>query len=483
MERPRATLQRRLTLLVGGVGLVLAGVITGLGFTVADFRDHVNRRDDLIPAATDAAALSGTILDLLADLDEPGGAGDDRATELRVARQRTSVLVGRLERELADHPLLAAEVETLRSELLGLQTAMASRALLTSLAEQADSLTAAIADTVAEVPDDAHDRWTAFQISVLLASGTALVLLVVGAVALRRWVVVPVKRLAADVAIVAEGDYDHELRADGAAELGQLAVSVSRMRDRFLAERHRAVSADEAVADEAPAVTALRTLLAAREADPPPGATVAGGLLPAEGVLAGDWYDVSTRDGELVVCVGDVCGHGVDAGVLAVRTKFALLDALDLGLTPTDALDHAARRFGRDDTFVTALVAVVDPRTGWCRYASAGHNPALVVRRDGTVDELPRTGPLIGLAAGDRPDVEARLEPGELFIAYTDGVVEARDEGGRQLLLAGLRDAVLEHATDEPDRIVDVVLAKVLAHCSGRCTDDATIVVVRRDAT
>jgi serine phosphatase RsbU (regulator of sigma subunit) len=204
-------------------------------------------------------------------------------------------------------------------------------------------------------------------------------------------------------------------------------------------------------------------------------------LLPAEGVLAGDWYDIASRDGELVVAIGDVCGHGVDAGVLAVRTKFALLDSIDLGLEPSAALDLAARRFGRDDTFVTALLAVIDVRSGRCRYASAGHNPALLLRADGHIDHLARTGPLIGLADGPRPTAEMAVGPGDLLVVYTDGVVEARDDGRQQLLVDGLEETLLEHRDAEPERITELVLAKVLAHCGGRCTDDATVVVVRVD--
>ncbi|HJR25636.1 MAG TPA: PP2C family protein-serine/threonine phosphatase, partial [Acidimicrobiales bacterium] len=120
-------------------------------------------------------------------------------------------------------------------------------------------------------------------------------------------------------------------------------------------------------------------------------------------------------------------------------------------------------------------------RTGRCRYASAGHNPALVVRAGGTVEQLPRTGPLIGLADGPRPTARTTLGPGDLLVAYTDGVVEARDDAGGQWQLDGLGPALLDCRTEHPAKIVEVVLADVLSHCGGRCTDDATVVVVRFD--
>ena len=478
MTRPRSTLQRRLRLLIGGVGLVLVLVITVLGLAVAGFRDDVNRRDDLIPAATDAAELSGILIDQLSELDRPPESAPVQAAELRVARQRTAVLVGRLERELAGRPDLAAAVDAFRDELLRWQREPSRPALL-SLVAEADELTRSIASDVEDVAADAKTSRELFLWSVVGAAAVCLVLLGVGAWALHLWVIIPVRRLAEEVSTVADGAYDRPLGSGGGRELAQLAESVSRMRDGILAERDLAVRAVESVDQQAPAVAALRTLLAPREATPPPGLAAAGALLPAEGLLAGDWYDVARRDDELVIAIGDVCGHGVEAGVLAVRTKFALLDAIDAGLEPDAALALAAKRFGRNDTFVTALVAAVDVRTGECRYASAGHNPALVVRADGAVEQLPRTGPLIGLADGPRPLARTTLGPGDLLIAYTDGVVEARDTEGEQWRLESLEPVLLEHRTDDPDRIAEVVLAQVLAHCGGRCADDATVVVVR----
>ncbi len=480
--------------------VALVGVIALLAVTVAEFRDDVNRREDLIPAAVDTAELSRIVVDQLAALDDPRAGVDEEAEGYRLARQRAAVLVGRLERELADRPVLAAELDDLRDDLLTWQAAVtstalatgtrpgalpdpdvsAARAALTELVRQAESLTGAIATAVEDVAGDADQSRERFVWSVATAAGGALLLLLLGATALRRWVVVPVRRLSEDVSTVAAGDYDHPLRSNGGQELAQLAADVARMRDRFLSERDRATRADEAVDQQLPAVAALRTLLAPRVADPPPGLAVAGALLSAEGVLAGDWYDIAARDGELVVAIGDVCGHGVDAGVLAVRTKFALLDSIDLGLAPAAALDLAARRFARSDTFVTAFLAVIDPASGRCQYASAGHNPALIVRTDGTTVELPRTGPLIGFVDGPRPTVEVALHLGDLLVAYTDGVVEARDDARQQLLVEGLEAVVVQNREESPERITEAVLAQVLAHCGGRCTDDATVVVVRR---
>lgn len=326
--------------------------------------------------------------------------------------------------------------------------------------------------------DDADERDRLLR-AVAAAVVLAVVLLVIGALALRKVVIRPVRRLSSDVAKVVEGAFDHPIHGDGSRELAELSQSVTRMRDRILSERDHARRADDAVDQQAPAVAALRTLLAPRLAACPPELDAAGALVPADGTLAGDWFDIAARPNGIVVAIGDVCGHGIDAGMLAVRTKFALLDAIDLGLHPEAALELASSRFGRDDTFATAMVAEVDLLAGTCRYASAGHTPLLLVRSDGTVERLERTGPLIGLAHGPRPNASVALQPGDTLVLYTDGVVEARPRGGTQFLEARLLALRNEGTGQGAGAVTEAILAAVVSHCAGVCPDDATIAVIR----
>lgn len=298
------------------------------------------------------------------------------------------------------------------------------------------------------------------------------------AVAMRRLVVSPLHRLATDVAEVAGGDFAHPIRGERSRELEELADSVDRMRSRILNERDHAQRAIDAMDQQAPALAALRTLLNPREDGGPAGIDVAGALVPADGVLAGDWYDIVARPNGVVVALGDICGHGVDAGLLAVRTKFALLDAIQLGLHPAAALELASSRFGTTETFATAVVAEIDLQAGVCRYASAGHTPILLMRRTGEVEELPRTGPLLGMAEGPRPNASVPVHPGDTIILYTDGVIEARPVGGEQFRIDRLLELARDRQPADPARFSQTVLEAVVDHCGGRCPDDATIAVI-----
>jgi serine phosphatase RsbU (regulator of sigma subunit) len=491
MPGTRPTLTQRLFLRVGGIAGLLVLVIVALVVAAIGFRDDANERERLLPASADAVELSGLLAARLEASTDPGGAPAG-SEGLRDERQRIDLLLGRIEGELAGEEALLAELGELRADIVGWQAAESSTAtagdpaapdevrdLLAAAVGRADDLSAAITDRISDSASDA--RWSRawFLRAVAAAVLLALVLLVVGTLALRRVVTRPVRRLSSDVAAVAEGAFDHPIRGDGSRELADLAQSVTRMRDRILSERDNARRADEAVDQQAPAVAALRTLLSPRLAACPPELDAAGALVPADGTLAGDWFDIAARPNGIVVAIGDVCGHGIDAGLLAVRTKFALLDAIDLGLHPEAALELASARFGRDDTFATAMVAEVDLLAGTCRYASAGHTPLLLLRGDGSIERLERTGPLIGLAQGPRPNASVALQPGDMLVLYTDGVVEARPRGGTQFLESRLLDLLNESASQSAGAVAESILAAVVSHCAGVCPDDATIAVIR----
>lgn len=352
-------------------------------------------------------------------------------------------------------------------------------ALLADLMERADDAPNGLTDRIEAAAQEAETSQTWLLRAAAAAVLLGALLLWSTAVALRRLVVQPIRQLSEDVAEVARGDFGHPIRGERSRELNELADSVSRMRARILSERDHAQRAIDAMDQQAPALAALRTLLEPREDAVSNGMDVAGALVPADGLLAGDWFDITARSSSAVIALGDVCGHGVDAGLLAVRTKFALLDAIDLGLHPAAAIELASNRFGRSDTFATTVVAEIDVKAGVCRYASAGHTPILLLREGEDVIELPRTGPLLGMAHGPRPNASVPVQAGDTLILFTDGVIEARPSSGDQFMVDRLVSLVGEHPEAGAAELSQLVLDEVVLHCGGRCPDDATIAVVR----
>ncbi|WP_229075512.1 PP2C family protein-serine/threonine phosphatase [Actinoplanes sp. DH11] len=169
----------------------------------------------------------------------------------------------------------------------------------------------------------------------------------------------------------------------------------------------------------------------------PPGPFALEGLeamvsyLPAEKTVqvGGDWYHAQALpDGLVVLAIGDVAGHGLDAASGMAHLRFALVAWLSIGIRePGTLLRHMNRLSTQLGITGTALVAVYDPHTRTLPWARAGHLPPLLARA-GVPTELDRpTGLLLGAEPeADYPVALARLAPGDLVLFYTDGLVERR---------------------------------------------------------
>ncbi|BBH68878.1 hypothetical protein ACTI_55630 [Actinoplanes sp. OR16] len=153
--------------------------------------------------------------------------------------------------------------------------------------------------------------------------------------------------------------------------------------------------------------------------------------LPAESTVqvGGDWYHAQTLpDGLVALAIGDVAGHGLEAANGMAHLRFALVAWLSIGIRePGVLLQHMNRLCTQLGITGTALVAVYDPRTRTLPWARAGHLAPLLAR-DGASSELARPpGLLLGAEPEeDFPVANARLEPGDLVLFYTDGLVERR---------------------------------------------------------
>lgn len=156
------------------------------------------------------------------------------------------------------------------------------------------------------------------------------------------------------------------------------------------------------------------------------------GYLPAESTtkVGGDWYHAQTLpDGLVALAIGDVAGHGLEAAGGMAHLRFALVAWLSIGIRdPGVLLQHMNRLSAQLGVTGTALVAIYDPGTRALPWARAGHLPPLLARC-GHVTELDRPP---GLLLGAEPEAgfpvaRAVLEPGDLVLFFTDGLVERRD--------------------------------------------------------
>ncbi len=201
----------------------------------------------------------------------------------------------------------------------------------------------------------------------------------------------------------------------------------------------------------------------------------------------GDSYDfVPLKDGRWGVVVGDVSGHGIGPALVTMSSRARLHAYLKLGLALGDAvtrLNVDMMAEVEDGMFQTLFVGIVDPKTGQLAFVNAGHPPPLLLRSaDESFELLGRTGVAVGFVEGEtytpREDVE--LRPGDVLLAYTDGIVEARR--GREELYGEtrLRNVLLAHRGESAKEILQAVVASVKEFAADRVEDDLTLIVVKR---
>ncbi|GGQ48477.1 SpoIIE family protein phosphatase [Couchioplanes azureus] len=206
--------------------------------------------------------------------------------------------------------------------------------------------------------------------------------------------------------------------------------------------------------------------------------------LPAEQAsrVGGDWYHAAAAgDGSIVLAVGDVAGHGLQAAATMAQLRHALA-ALAVTTTsdPADLLAHLNRLlYAADAETGTAAVARFDPATGDLTWARAGH-PAPLVARAGAVTELSgRPGPLLGAIRSASYDTSTtRLDLADVLLLYTDGLIEHRSQTldeGLAPLLAVLRRVT---AAPGPPPLEDLLSALRRANPD----DDTCILAARRHA-
>ena len=206
--------------------------------------------------------------------------------------------------------------------------------------------------------------------------------------------------------------------------------------------------------------------------------------MPAEGGAGGDFFLVAPgpRDSTLVV-VGDVAGKGLAAAKRAAYVRMGFAAAAPFQDNPCKLLELAnsnlIERAGVSDVFVTVACFVIKPRERTLTWALAGHPPALVLDDGRALGSVKAAFPL---GIGEEIDCElgeAELEPGSGFVAFTDGLIEARRDGAlfgmertSELLAGGLRDSA-------PRAIVRELRSAAERYAGGALTDDLCLVAVR----
>ncbi|MEU7036297.1 SpoIIE family protein phosphatase [Streptomyces sp. NPDC046237] len=208
---------------------------------------------------------------------------------------------------------------------------------------------------------------------------------------------------------------------------------------------------------------------------------VAGHYLPAAstGLIGGDWYDaLALPDGDALLTVGDLTGHGVSATSSMAMLLGALRGMAVAGIRPGDLMGHLNQLLESavQPALGSAMCCRYEPVSQTLSWAQAGH-PAPLLFRDGTGRALKRPdGVLLGATTGAAyEEAEIRLLPGDLLVLHTDGLTrrDSMDDTGTQRLLA------LAPRLTEARDAQDCVRSVVEEFGEAPREDDACVMVVR----
>ena len=228
---------------------------------------------------------------------------------------------------------------------------------------------------------------------------------------------------------------------------------------------------------------ALRLQRAIMPEDAPPvqatGVDVAVRYRPAEPghLVAGDWYDaLPLPDKDLLLVVGDITGHGIDAVTGMIAARNALRGLAATGEGPAELLRHLnyAACHLSEGIAGTVVCGRYDPATRLLRWARAGHLPPVLVR-DGAADTLPLpAGVLLGVdPEAEYEEAELQLRCGDTLLLFTDGLIESRTAS----ISDALSELVAAAVPAGPDAATHA--DRILATAISDTGDDACLVAIR----
>jgi serine phosphatase RsbU (regulator of sigma subunit)/HAMP domain-containing protein len=209
--------------------------------------------------------------------------------------------------------------------------------------------------------------------------------------------------------------------------------------------------------------------------------------LPAldEARVGGDLYDVvSLPNGKVALIVADVSGKGIQAAVHTAMIRHMcrafVFQCPDSAAAALNMLNRALLGYVGTRVYVTMFCAIMDPATGRAVYANAGHPPAIALTHGGKQQMLfYRTGTPLGYSEDSICTEKAlTLSAGDTLLLYTDGIIEARQDG-RVLSLEGLQDMVFRHARLGPAELVEMICEETSKFANRDLRDDIAVVAAR----
>jgi sigma-B regulation protein RsbU (phosphoserine phosphatase) len=319
-------------------------------------------------------------------------------------------------------------------------------------------------------------------------------------VSLTRTITGAVHELYEGTEHVTAGDFSHRIKVTGSDQLAELGNSFNSMTENL--ERLIVVAKEkERLESEIEIARGVQNQLFPKA--PPAMKTIqlSGNCRPAR-MVSGDYYDfLCLPDGNVAIAIGDVAGKGIAAALLMASIQSIMRTQLTAGV-PTAANRNGKTRWGgtvsqmvaelnrqlyantSPEKYATFCFGLYDEEQKMLTYTNAGHLPPILLH-DGEPQLLEVTGTVVG--AFPRIQYEERtiaMGPGDILVAYTDGIVEPENVYGEEFGAERMMDLVVKFRSEASDEIIARIMEAV-PHWTGsqELSDDMTVVLARRTET
>ena len=222
-----------------------------------------------------------------------------------------------------------------------------------------------------------------------------------------------------------------------------------------------------------------------REIPQVPGFHIAGAWQPAK-TVGGDYYDVfPIGDSAVALIIADVSGKGMPAALLMSNLQATTKAYASIYPSPRELCARVNRAICESISagkFITFFYAILDAREHLLTYTNAGHNPPLIVSRDGNCRKLEAGGMVLGVFPGAEYEQACiELREGDRLVIFTDGVIEAADSSEKEFGDERLFTVMTSSPDVTATQLRDSIMEAVTRFCRGDFSDDVTLLTIVAD--
>ncbi|RMF69160.1 MAG: hypothetical protein D6743_02310 [Calditrichaeota bacterium] len=212
------------------------------------------------------------------------------------------------------------------------------------------------------------------------------------------------------------------------------------------------------------------------------GVEIVGRTQPSHAV-SGDYFDVlKYNEHEVGLCVADVVGHGVPAALLMSNLQAAVRIYASGKIAPRDLCEKLNETVCDNivpGKFITFFYALLDAEKRELTYTNAGHNPPILVRKDGSHELLDASDIVFGVSRTARySQSTVQLDEGDRLLLFTDGVTEVENRAGEQFGVRRLVELVRRHSGLSAAELEQTILRDLTRFSKNTFQDDITLLVV-----